>query len=250
MPSPALSVSDYRSKEKTAIVPPVNEIGGAVAQGDLNGQKANNSPSETHNRSAGDEQKSHSGSTSAGKPQAEGQHGNGADAEHSAPWQASNANSSQMGQGSATLISVAKDGHFGAVIVGTSLQDRFPEIQGVWGQRVIYTVYLHVGLRHSWILQYSLSPAMEASGGNIGRLEAPWPYTIVRPELAWEDTGAVIVSGLVDQSGRFENLKIIVPDSFSLSEFVLQCLRQWQFRPAAQSGYVIPVEIMLIIPDS
>jgi len=105
-----------------------------------------------------------------------------------------------MGQGSATLISVAKDGHFGAVIVGTSLQDRFPEIQGVWGQRVIYTVYLHVGLRHSWILQYSLSPAMEASGGNIGRLEAPWPYTIVRPELAWEDTGAVIVSGLVDQS--------------------------------------------------
>jgi Gram-negative bacterial TonB protein C-terminal len=156
-----------------------------------------------------------------------------------------------MSQGSATLISVAKDGHFGAVIVGTSLQDRFPEIQGVWGQRVIYTVYLHVGLSHSWILQYSLSPALDAaSAGNTGRLEAPWPYTIVRPELAWEETGAVIVSGLVDQSGKFQNLKIIVPSPFSLSDFVLQCLRQWQFRPAAQSGHAIPVEVMLIIPDS
>ena len=48
-----------------------------------------------------------------------------------------------------------------------------------------YTAYLHVGLSKSWIMQYSLPANAEAAaGGTTSRLEAPWPYNIVRPNLA------------------------------------------------------------------
>jgi hypothetical protein len=59
-------------------------------------------------------------------------------------------------------------------------------MSGIWNDSVAYTVYLHVGLAKSWILQYSLprSGTEAAQAGNITRLEAPWPYNIVRPNLA------------------------------------------------------------------
>ena len=68
------------------------------------------------------------------------------------------------------------------MIVGTTMQGEYPEVASLWGGRMAYTVYLHVGLQKSWTLQYSIPTAAETeSGGNTPRLEAPWPYNIVRP---------------------------------------------------------------------
>jgi len=149
-------------------------------------------------------------------------------------------------------LTLPKNGEFGAVIVGASLEEKYPEMSSVWNDRVAYTVYLHVGLEKSWILQYSLPRASDAAqAGNITRLEAPWPYNIVRPNITPGvfSADAILVHGFVNQNGRFEQLALAFPPEFREAQFVLDALNQWQFRPAAQNGQTERVEILLIIPE-
>jgi len=125
-------------------------------------------------------------------------------------------------------------------------------MSGIWNDRVAYTVYLHVGLSKSWILQYSLPRSAEAAeAGNIAHLEAPWPYNIVRPNISPDaiNSDALLVHGFVNQEGRFEFLSIAFPPQFQQAQYVLNALNQWQFRPAAQNGQVEKVEVLLIIPE-
>ncbi|MGH9599981.1 MAG: hypothetical protein ACRD27_08950 [Terracidiphilus sp.] len=154
-------------------------------------------------------------------------------------------------QPTADRITLPVDGEFSSVIVGDALEDEFPEAANAWGGRIAYTVYLHVGLSKSWILQYSLpAAAAAAAAGEVARLEAPWPYNIVRPNLAPGsiDADALLVHGFVNQSGRFESLAIDFPPDFTQSQFVLNSLKQWQFRPATENGQTAKVEVLLIIP--
>jgi hypothetical protein len=136
--------------------------------------------------------------------------------------------------------------------VGASLEEKFPEMSGIWNDRVAYTVYLHVGLAKSWILQYSLPRTVEASeAGNVTRLEAPWPYNIVRPNISPDAiiSDAILVHGYVNEAGKFETLGIAFPPEFRQAQFVLDALNQWQFRPAARNGQIQKVEVLLIIPE-
>jgi hypothetical protein len=152
---------------------------------------------------------------------------------------------------SITRINLPKDGHFGVVVVGSSPVEEYPEAQGVWTDRLAYTVYLHVGLAKSWILQYCLPPADEAAAaGNVMRPDAPWPYVVVRPHLAESDTNgdAIMIHGLINAKGQFERLAVVFPQEFPQSQFVLSALQQWQFRPATQNGQITSVEVLLIIP--
>jgi hypothetical protein len=155
-------------------------------------------------------------------------------------------------QPSAARIVRPKNGQFGAVVVGSSLQEKFPETSTLWSGRLSYTVYLPVGLAKSWILQYSLSREDSAAqAGNISRIEAPWPYTIVRPNLAAGaiDADALMVHGFVNQAGRLESLSVAFPPEFTQAQFVLNALYQWEFRPAKQDGQNVKVEVLLIIPE-
>ncbi len=151
-----------------------------------------------------------------------------------------------------THITLPKDGQFGVVVVGSSLAEEFPETVEIWNGRLIYSVYLHVGLHKNWILQYSLPRAEEAAkAGNITRPEAPWPYDIMRPDLAPEDfnSEAIMVHGFINLTGKFERLSIVFPPEFARPKFLLEALKQWQFRAARQNGQLIAVEVLLIIPE-
>jgi hypothetical protein len=149
-------------------------------------------------------------------------------------------------------FTLPKDGQFGAVVVGTTMQEEYPEITSMWGGQLAYTVYLHVGLEKSWILQYSIPRAADVeAGGNTPRLEAPWPYNIVRPNLASGaiNADALMVHGFVNEAGRFESLAVAFPPDFPQAQYVLSALSQWQFRPAAENGRPAKVEVVLIIPE-
>jgi len=167
---------------------------------------------------------------------------------------AANGPAGQDGTSSEAAISriqLPKDGHFGVVVVGSSPTDEYPEAAGVWTDRLAYTVYLHVGLAKSWILQYSLPlDAEAAAAGNATRPDAPWPFVVVRPHLAQSDTNgdAIMIHGLINTKGQFEQLGVVFPQQFPQTQFVLSALRQWQFRPATENGAVTPVEVLLIIP--
>jgi hypothetical protein len=151
------------------------------------------------------------------------------------------------GEPSPTHIRLPKDGQFGVVVVGSSLADDYPETVAIWSGRFVYTVYLHVGLHKSWILQYALPPVAEAS--STTRPEAPWPYEIVRPEPIGLTSAAVMVHGFIDATGHFVRLAIVSPAGLPQRAAVLEALRQWQFRPARQNGESAEVEVLLVIPE-
>lgn len=149
-------------------------------------------------------------------------------------------------------VALPKDGRFGVVAVGISLEEEYPQAADIWADRVAYTAYLHVGLRKTWILQYSATPAMDMAGaGQVQRLDAPWPYDILRPNLPSRDAhaGALMVHGVLNQAGRLESLAVASPNRFRYASFVLRALSQWQFRPAVANGQATPVEVLLIIPE-
>jgi hypothetical protein len=143
------------------------------------------------------------------------------------------------------------DGQFGAVIVGSSIAEKYPETMQLWAGRLAYTVYLHVGLEKNWILQYAVIREASSVSGNATQPHAPWPYLMERPTLVAGDfnSDAVMVHGLLNTSGHFERLAVVFPTDFSQAKFVLSALQQWRFRPALQDGKIIAVEVLLIIPE-
>jgi len=243
MPTPTavMSISDLRMPDGTATLPPVNQTTEQSESGILAPGQA--SAGLKSNRAGG-----------AGKDEAAGNSGdaNGVRGDRSGIRPGEGAGSGADDGLTTEHFTLTRNGQFGAIVVGASLEERFPEISGIWNDRVAYTVYLHVGLLKSWILQYSLPRNSDAAlSGNITRLEAPWPYNIVRPNLAPAsfNSDAILVHGFVNQEGRFESLRLAFPPEFHQAQFVLDALAQWQFRPAVQNGQTERVEVLLIIPE-
>jgi hypothetical protein len=226
-PTAVLSVSDVRINQGTVVLPPVNETKGTEkGEGAASGKQSSAAVQPARVLGAGG---------SAGSPSAVAQ---------SAPIAADGQTTEH--------IQLPKGGKFSVVVVGSSLADQYPETLQIWSDRVAYTAYLHIGLPKAWILQFSqLRSADAASGGAVDGLEAPWPYDIQRPNLLSQDINAdaLMVHGVLNESGRLEQLAIAYPQGFSHGSFVLNSLRQWQFRPARRQGKPTPVEILLIIPD-
>ena len=158
------------------------------------------------------------------------------------------AGSGSGNQLSSVRISLPRDGQFGVVVFGSSIQEQFPETAELWSGRLASTVYLHVGLPKNWILQYALPRIEEAAGG--GHLDAPWPFEIVRPNIdpGDYDADALILHGFVTKDGHFEKLQVVFPPQFLQTVMVLSVLNQWQFRPAKLNGETAGVEVLLVIP--
>lgn len=252
VPARILSLSDLRLERGTIALPMVNEtaaVGASDAMAPVRevnaSQEGNgNRASKQSGIGAGDTPGNHAGK-GAGTDRVAGQEEAKVGPDTGAS-QAADAGSGD--QPTVTRIIMPKDGKFGVVVVGSSMAEEYPETVGLWGSRMAYTVYLHVGLGKSWILQYSLPAA--ADNGTSARIEPPWPYAMERPGLAPGDLNgdAIMVHGFVNTSGRFEKLAIVFPVDFSQSKFVLGALEQWQFRAAMQNGLLTAVEVLLIIP--
>ena len=240
-PSAILSLSDLTMKNGTAVLPPVNESATLSTPGSLgSGAPAGSGKNGVGSGGSG----SGAGAQSVAAPQGVVHGGT------SGPQQGS-ATGVPQGDPTETQITLPKTGQFGAVVVGDSLEDEYPETSGVWSGRTAYTVYLHVGLARSWILQYALPAEADAGGGQVPRIDAPWPYSIVRPNLApgSVEADAILVHGYVGRNGRFRDLSVVFPQPFPQAQFVLKSLDQWQFRPAAENGQSARVEVLLIIPE-
>jgi hypothetical protein len=243
MPTPTavMSISDLRMPDGTATLPPVNQTTEQSESGTLAPGQASKGNKSNHDGGTGsDEASGNSGDA------------NGAAGDRSGTRPGEGAGSGADDGLSTERISLPRNGQFGAIVVGASLEEKFPELSGIWNDRVAYTVYLHVGLQKSWILQYSLPRNTEAAqSGNITRLEAPWPYNIVRPNIPPGSftSDAILVHGFVNQDGRFESLGLAFPPEFEQGRFVLDALAQWQFRPAVQNGQTERVEVLIIIPE-
>lgn len=250
-----ISLSDQLMAKGSVALPPVNETAPGNSSGALQPGRAGNSSQ------AGNGDPTSRG-TEVGVSQTNGGPGNltgnaAAQSGTGSASTASNTSSTAAGQGgegnniSYTRITLPPNGQYGVVVVGSNLQDEYPEASGAWRGRLVYSVYLHVGTARSWILQYALPPSADAAAsGNVNRLEAPWPYFIVRPNLdiSDSDVDALMIHGFVNAAGHFEALSFALPSGFAQAHAFLSALQQWQFRPAKQNGQATRVEALLIIP--
>jgi hypothetical protein len=144
-----------------------------------------------------------------------------------------------------TRITQPEDGKFGVVVTGSSASDLYPDSAGVLSGRVVYTVYVRVGLHKNWILQHCLPKGSEQGGAAV---DAPWPVVILRPdELSALDFDYIIVHGIINSTGRFEQLGLVYPSELPEQEKLLGALRQWRFRSARQGGQAVAVEALLVI---
>jgi len=229
-PAAVLSLSGNRMATGTVFLPPANESVSSASTGTQDGDPA-----------------------SKGAGSGMGKGANEAGGAKTGPAQGANTGSGTGDGGlpSTTHIALSREGQFGAVVVGNSLAEKYPEAAALLSGKLVYTVYLHLGLAKSWILQYSLPRTDDAAaGGNTNSLEAPWPYDIVRPNIPAGsiDADVLMIHGFVNKDGRFEALAVVFPPQFDHAQFVVDALKQWEFRPAMQGGQVARVEVLLIVP--
>jgi hypothetical protein len=252
--------------ESTGTGPAVNSAG--AGQGNPLSNQAGNGPGQSPSAAAGKSAAGSGTGTQAAKGSgapgpAQAAKGNGAPGpaqakndgpSGSSPGPAADANPGpELGSvigGPVTHIHLAKDGQYGFVVVGSQVAEQYPETVGLWGGRLVYTVYVHMGSGKPWILQYALPPAAQAAANNA-RPDAPWPFDIVQPHLDPADytSDALMVHGFVNVAGRFDHLAVVFPSDFAKAKFLLSALQQWQFRPGRQNGQLAAIEILLIIPD-
>ena len=150
------------------------------------------------------------------------------------------------------------NGVFDVVVVQTSPGDGFPQVAQALSGRPIYTVYLEVGAPKEWILQYCLpnnqGPVQTGSIIKLGSpaaVNAPYPMVTVRPPEDWSyGSEYLLVHGYLDTTGRLRDLRILPAQQErpSYNDALLQYLAYWEFRPAAQDGRPVMVEVILAVP--
>jgi hypothetical protein len=269
-PARVISLSDVQMERGTIALPALNELGAPNGVDDPTAEKGltgnNGTGTGKQNATATGSGKGDHGSdaSSAGGDSQQAAAGAGGQGSaigtvgHGGLKEGTGASADDGGGGdggadaaSVTEIRQPMDGQFGAVVVGASIAERYPETMQLWAGRLAYTVYLHMGVEKNWILQYAATRDAAAAGGDATQPHAPWPYLMERPHFAPGDfnSDAVMVHGLLNTSGHFEALAVVFPTEFSQAQFVLSALRQWRFRPARQGGKIIAVEVLLIIPE-
>ena len=108
--------------------------------------------------------------------------------------------------------------------------------------RVVATVFLRVGLRKNWTLEYWLQ-------GGTTALDPPWAYTMFRPNFTLPpEADALLVRGRLNVEGRLEQLAMLAPVEWAQKDSLFRALEQWKFRAAAKNGQPVAVEVLLVIP--
>ena len=135
--------------------------------------------------------------------------------------------------------------------MGASQAVPYPESVGSLTGKMVYTVYLNVGLRKKWILQYCATKEGESSSPrNSGTpIDAPWPFVIFRPDHLVEPSNYVIVHGVINTTGHFDQLAMVFPNQFDQQDLLMDSLKIWTFRPATRDRVSTTVEVLLIIPS-
>jgi hypothetical protein len=158
----------------------------------------------------------------------------------------------------AVKIVRAKTGRYDAVLSQTT--SYIPGTRGLIKSQPVYTVYLGVGGRKEWILQYAMPGDIGAPlqrGGvvqltNVAPIGAPYAFVMFRPTVKFRDLDApyAFIHGKVDQAGRFQELEEAGPSVLDNATDIIGALKLWEFRPATRDGVPVALEILLCIPNS
>lgn len=149
------------------------------------------------------------------------------------------------------------DGQFDAVVVQNTPTDQFPESRGLLTGRPIYSVYISLGTAKDWTLYFCVpgSAPSRQKQTPVVTLEAtapvlaPYPTLLEKPAITLPSFFKyVLVHAIVNEEGRFQNLRVVRPTRPEADRALLAALANWEFRPASREGSKIAVEVLLHIP--
>lgn len=151
-------------------------------------------------------------------------------------------------------------GTYGITIIASGASGGGFKDFGVFRDEASYTVYVDMtdsGAKgSSWTLQYALNSHHKPSDP-----PAP-PHGLLSPPYATSKTlplcsadlmrrgrgGTIVVSGVINSIGKFEELKVMQSPDPGLNELTLEALRKWEFRPSEMDGGKVPVKFLLGVP--
>jgi hypothetical protein len=155
-----------------------------------------------------------------------------------------------------TRIDHPVKGNFDVVVMQSATRDDLLALGETLSGSPVYSVYLRVGDRKEWLMEYCVPVAQQAQSSpyqlNLddgGTIAAPYPITTVIPGGLAEQAfpNHIVLRGFLTAAGNLRGVKS--PDSRNpLLEELLAFLSQWQFRPAQRNQQPIDVEILLVIP--
>ena len=132
-------------------------------------------------------------------------------------------------------------------LLGLSVAGQYGEVANQMQAQVVSTIYLDMGLKKRWALEYWT--AQPDQRGGITRLDAPWPYVMLRPKVEFSaGENVVLIRGVLTTEGQLQGLSPLLPPHRSQEDRLFEALAQWKFRPASRNGQPLPVEVLLVIP--
>jgi hypothetical protein len=147
-------------------------------------------------------------------------------------------------------------GSFDVVVMQSpSLSDDLADTAKLLNGNPVYTVYLQVGDRKEWLLEYCLASsdnvhtsAYEVRIGDDIPITAPYPRSTAIPKdfplkpIARQ----VLIHGFLTATGSLRNLE--APDKNPLAAQLLTLLAEWRFRPALRNSKPVELEVLFVIP--
>jgi hypothetical protein len=134
---------------------------------------------------------------------------------------------------------------YDSVVIAAAGALSFPGTEGLLSGDAVYTAYLRAGSGRDWVLQFS-------PRDTTSPIEPPYPPDTVMPQVTLPpEVEYMVLHGIINAQGRFEKLAIVGDQPLSPDpDAFLRSLSEWEFRPAILDGLAIPVDIVLIVPNS
>jgi hypothetical protein len=155
-----------------------------------------------------------------------------------------------------TRVEHPSNGNFDVVIMQSAARDDLPDLGGMLSGNPVYTVYLRVGDKKEWLLEYCL-PVREKAQANpyqvdiedVGAITPPYPISTLIPNgfLSLQSSRHLVLHGLLTSGGHLQSIKGQDAGNSLMTQLVA-LLNQWRFRPALRNKQPIDIEVLLVIP--
>jgi hypothetical protein len=135
-------------------------------------------------------------------------------------------------------------------------RDDLPDLARMLTGSPVYTVYLNVGDRKEWLMEYCVPARVSEQVSpyqidveDSGSVTPPYPISTIIPESirVQQTTKPIVLRALLTAAGNLQVAK--TPDTSSpLIHLLTALVGQWQFRPAMRNNQAIEVEVLLVVP--
>lgn len=147
-------------------------------------------------------------------------------------------------------------GSFDVVVMQSATPDDFFDLGSGLTGNPVFTVYLRVGDRKEWLLEYCLpgrqskqESSYQVDLDDVDTIVAPYPTSTAIPKalLNQQIPRHLVFHGFLTTDGRVHDVK--GPDTNNAVIIqMLEALKDWHFRPALRNKQAVDVEFLLVIP--